>query len=227
MVYPSLILTCEHAGNQIPTRYRSFFADAEVSYSTQGWYDGARVVTVSLAESLGVSCFLHETSPFLVDINHTLGKSQLFSKLSQSFGDEDKQLLLDKYYFPYRLRVENAIAAAPKPVLHISIGTFSPNEASDISTSNVSLFIDAARELERTTAARLIKSVEQSFENLQLKKEEVKAESHDSFVSYLRTRFLADEYIGIEVKINQHKSIEGQLTVIAQALQNALLALAG
>jgi predicted N-formylglutamate amidohydrolase len=198
----TIIITCEHGGNQVPVRYRSLFPD-DVLASHRGWDPGALDVAVAISEALEVPCFAHQTTRLLVEANRSLGSHQLFSEFSNALGDEDKQLILDKYYFPYRLRVENAVALAAKPVFHFSIHSFTPVLNGTVRTTDVGILFDPARAIELQAAQTIHNLLTRELPDLRMDFNEPYKGVDDGFTTYLRTRFAEDEYCGIEVEVNQ------------------------
>lgn len=223
----SLLLSCEHAGNQVPVRYRSLFEHAEVLNSHLGWDPGALDIAVALSESLDLPCYTHLTTRLLVEVNRSLGNVQLFSALSQKLGDEDKQLILDKYYFPYRQRVENAINQLPKPVAHFSIHTFTPVLAEKIRLTDIGILFDPSRDGEKLLAEKLAEMVKIELPSSRIDFNEPYKGIEDGFTTYLRTRFTDEQYAGIELEVNQTLAISEKNELVVNALTKSLLQLRG
>ena len=221
----SILLTCEHAGNQVPVRYRSLFAEEEVLNSHRGWDPGALDIAAALSEELDLPCFTHQTTRLLVEVNRSLGHPQLFSEFSQSLGDEDKQLLLDKYYFPYRLRVENALAQLTKPALHLSIHSFTPVLNEKVRLTDIGILFDPTRIFESTISEKLLSSLQQSLPSLRIEFNEPYKGVDDGSTTYLRTRFSDEEYAGIEIEINQKLATSDELEKLIVALSASILSL--
>lgn len=221
----TILLSCEHAGNQVPVRYRSHLPTDEVLNSHRGWDPGALDVAVALSETLDLPCFTHQTTRLLVEVNRSLGHPQLFSDYSQAFGDEDKQLVLDKYYFPYRLRVENAIAMLAKPTLHLSIHSFTPVWNEQVRLTDIGILFDPMRSLETAIAEKLLVLLQQELPTFRIEFNEPYKGVDDGFTTYLRTRFSDEEYAGVELEINQKIATGGEVEKIITALRTSLLAL--
>jgi predicted N-formylglutamate amidohydrolase len=214
----TLIITCEHAGNQVPVRYRDLFTD-EVLASHRGWDPGALDIAVSISETLAAPCFTHQTTRLLVETNRSLGSNQLFSEFSNALADEDKQMILDKYYFPFRLRVEKAIAFAAKPVFHFSIHSFTPALEGVVRTTDVGILFDPARGIEKETALAMSNTLILDLSGMRIDFNEPYKGVDDGFTTYLRTRFSEDEYCGIEVEVNQkHVQVVRVATALIKAI---------
>ncbi len=223
----SLILSCEYAGNQVPIRYRGLFPTDEILNSPEGWDEGALDITVALSEALDVSCFTHQTTRLLVDVNQSLSNPHLFSVFTTGLGDEDKQLLLDKYYFPYRLRVEHALAMLPKPVVHLSIRSLPPAFQERIYLTDIGIVFDSQRTFEKTMALQLMSSLEQALGDFRIEFKDSAENATDGFTAYLRTRFSEEEYLGITIEINQKLLTPETIDKVTTALSFSLLALRG
>ena len=221
----SLILSCEYAGNQVPIRYRSLFPSDEILNSFEGWDPGALDITVALSEALDLPCFTHQTTRLLVDVNTSLGNPHLFSAFTINLGDEDKQMLLDKYYFPYRLRVEHALAILPKPVVHLSIRTLPTISQEKILLTDIGIAFNPQRVLEKHVASQLLTSLEQTQIDFRIDLNESADTSENGFTSYLRTRFSEEEYVGITLEINQKLITPETLEKVAGGLSLSLLPL--
>ncbi|MCU0384302.1 MAG: hypothetical protein MUF68_09585, partial [Cyclobacteriaceae bacterium] len=69
----------------------------------------------------GIECFKHYTAREIVNIQADLGSARLFSNSTKSFTDEEKQHILERYYFPYRLRISDFLRNIAKPVVWVDI----------------------------------------------------------------------------------------------------------
>jgi predicted N-formylglutamate amidohydrolase len=219
----SILITCEHAGNQVPVRYQSVFENNDVLNSPLAWDPGALDMAVGLSTALDVPCFVHQTTRLLVEVNCSVGNPMIFSEFSKPLGDEDKQLLLNKYYFPYRLRVENAIAKANKPVLHLSVHSFAPDINGGGQFAQIEIHIDAQRAFEKQISKKLINSFNEIPNPYRIQVNELHHKADDRFVAYLRTYFADEEYAGIEIYVNQDLADTPEIENIVAAIQRALL----
>lgn len=222
MAAPSIILTCEHAGNQVPVRYRSLFDNDGSLNSSLGWDIGALDIAVAVSEDLDLLLFSHQTTRLLVDVNCGLGNPNLFSQFSILLGDEDKQLLLDKYYFSYRLRIENALALMQKPVIHYSIHTFNSLADEIMPSPAIAILFSAQRDVEKSIGEKLIAHLQSILPDLQIGMSVPHFEEDDTFLSYLRRRFSEEEYAGITIAINQAQVNSLAVEKITRALREAL-----
>ena len=115
----------------------------------------------------------------------------------------EKQNLIDTIYLPYRNRVEKAIAEAQKPTLHLSIHTFTPVFNNQTRTVDIGLLFDPGRHSEKEFCEAFIHKLSDQFPHLTLRFNEPYQGIDDGLTTYLRTRFDASAYLGIEIEVNQ------------------------
>src|SRR5664279_2374466 len=108
-----LILTCEHAGNVVPARYRPLFVGHEDLLPThRGWDPGALLLAREMAKRFPAPLYFEEATRLLVDLNRSIGNPELHSEASRHLTLRGRREILDVYYHPHRRTVDEAVAAA-------------------------------------------------------------------------------------------------------------------
>jgi Predicted N-formylglutamate amidohydrolase len=103
----SLLVTCEHGGNEIPPRYRHLFKGHEALLKTHRGHDaGALVMAEEMAEAFKAPLFVSTVSRLLVDLNRSLGHPRLYSEATRTASKELRREILQAHYLPYRNQVE-------------------------------------------------------------------------------------------------------------------------
>jgi predicted N-formylglutamate amidohydrolase len=203
-----IIISCEHAGNKVPTQFRFLFKGKEsVLQSHLGWDPGAFSVARSLADALKVRLFHQDYSRLLIECNRSLDNPELFSKYSTGLNDMVKDYLIRKYYLSYRKKVERAIGKIldkGKPVLHLSIHSFTPALNGTKRKADLGLLYDPDRRSEEDFSVHLKNELETLSPNLLVKFNYPYLGTDDGFTTYLRTKFPDDSYAGIEIEVNQN-----------------------
>ncbi|HEX9651215.1 MAG TPA: N-formylglutamate amidohydrolase [Cyclobacteriaceae bacterium] len=203
-----IIISCEHAGNKVPTQFRFLFKGKEsVLQSHLGWDPGAFSVARSLADALKVRLFHQDYSRLLIECNRSLDNPELFSKYSTGLNDMVKDYLIRKYYLSYRKKVERAIGKIldkGKPVLHLSIHSFTPALNGTKRKADLGLLYDPDRRSEEDFSVHLKNELEILSPNLLVKFNYPYLGTDDGFTTYLRTKFPDDSYAGIEIEVNQN-----------------------
>ncbi|MCU0383082.1 MAG: hypothetical protein MUF68_03360, partial [Cyclobacteriaceae bacterium] len=88
------LLTVPFAGAQVPMRFAT-----SVGVLPNINFDIGNIAT-EIAKLLEIECFKHYTTREIVNVQADLGSAFLFSKISKKFTDEEKQHILERYYFP-------------------------------------------------------------------------------------------------------------------------------
>lgn len=200
----NLIITCEHAGNQVPDCYKHIFSDFnDVLVSHRGYDPGAVEIARFLATECSAPLFICETTRLLIEPNRSIDSHELYSTYSQKLFETDHEAILKQYYYPHRNGVEEVISKVSKPALHISIHTFTPVLDGNVRSVDLGLLFDPGRESETEFCKELLDGLEQSLPYLNIRFNEPYKGTDDGFTTYLRTKFNDREYLGIEIEVNQ------------------------
>jgi predicted N-formylglutamate amidohydrolase len=200
----NLIITCEHAGNQVPEHYDHIFSPIkDILESHRGYDPGALQIARFLATEHNAPLFICETTRLLIEPNRSLDNDQLYSEYSKKLFETDHEAILQRYYYPHRSGVQDLISKISKPVLHLSIHTFTPVLHGKERTVDLGLLFDPDRNSELTFCQTFMDSLEQTLPYLKIKFNEPYKGTDDGFTTYLRTKFDEDAYLGIEIEVNQ------------------------
>jgi predicted N-formylglutamate amidohydrolase len=220
----NLIITCEHAGNQVPSDYYHIFAELkEVLESHRGWDPGALEIAGFLATEFSAPFFKCDTTRLLIEPNRSLDSHQLYSEYSKHLFETDHESILSQYYHPHRNTVEELISKASKPVLHLSIHTFTPVLNGQVRKVDIGLLFDPGRKKETEFCQLMLPELEQNLSSFAIKFNEPYKGTDDGFTTYLRQKFRDEEYVGIEIEINQKYIKTEKWELIAIGLKDALL----
>lgn len=199
-----LLITCEHGGNHIPSRWKSHFVDAEQALKSHRGYDpGALELAKDIAKQFKAPLIASTTSRLLVELNRSLHHPKLFSAWTRALSRQEKEMILKEFYLPYRTQVEKVISAN-LPVLHLSIHSFTPELDGEIRQTEIGLLYDPSRPREKQFATEwkqaLRKRAPSSF---RVRANYPYLGKADGFTTFLRTKWKDSAYIGIELEINQ------------------------
>jgi predicted N-formylglutamate amidohydrolase len=222
-MYASLLITCEHAGNEVPDEYADFFiGQQEILMSHRGWDPGAFHVAQFLAEKQNTVLFSHPITRLLIEPNRSLDHPQLFSVFTNVFSEGEKSKLISIFYLPYRKEVENAIGRLKNPVLHLSIHSFTPVLNDIVRAVDIGLLFDPSRSFETGFCNRYLENLKQLLPAMRIEFNEPYLGIDDGFTTYLRKKFCDGEYAGIEIEINQKFMNTPDVAIIQSALSKAL-----
>lgn len=207
------LITCEHGGNRIPSSYRHLFADSEALLQTHRGYDaGALAMASDLAGALAAPLFIATTSRLLIDLNRSIGHPRLYSEATRAAPVRVRREILERYYLPYRNKVEANVAEAVvhgSRVIHIASHSFTPELGGVVRNADIGLLYDPARLGETELSLRWQAQLKVFTPNLRVRRNYPYAGKSDGFTAYLRRRFPAEVYIGIELEINQNLIFNG------------------
>lgn len=207
MTTDRFLITCEHAGNRIPSRYRDLFRGREALLRTHRGYDvGALRVARELSAMLSAPLLVSTVSRLLIDLNRSPGQPDLFSEATRAISAELQHEIQTRYYLPYRTKAETMIAqeiARGARVIHISCHSFTPELHGERRDADIGLLFDPERGGEVHLCRRWRIALQAYAAALKARMNYPYTGTADGFTVYLRQRFPADRYLGIELEINQ------------------------
>jgi predicted N-formylglutamate amidohydrolase len=200
-----ILITCEHASNQIPKKYTHLFTGMkQILNSHRGWDIGALFLTKKISTALKVPYFPGLTSRLVVELNRSLTNPSLFSSFTKILSQAEKKELLEVHYFPFRTGIEKEIRdkiEKKAPVIHIAIHSFTPKLNGIARETDIGVLYDPKRPREKHWARQF----KASFANspLRVRLNYPYRGTSDGFPTYLRDKFPLNDYIGIELEVNQ------------------------
>jgi predicted N-formylglutamate amidohydrolase len=208
-----LIVTCEHAGNEVPDEYRLLFAGHEHLLPThRGWDPGALVLAREMADRFGAPLYFDTTTRLLVDLNRSVGTPDLHSEATRHLPLTARRAILDRYYHPHRRKAEGAIGAgveSGRRVVHIASHSFTPELNGQVRTADIGLLYDPARPGEVDFANAWLAALARRDATLRLRRNYPYLGTSDGLTMALRRRHPPEHYVGIELEVNQRYVEEG------------------
>jgi predicted N-formylglutamate amidohydrolase len=145
----SLVITCEHGGNRIPSRYRGLFKSKQILlHSHRGFDPGALNMAKDLASAFTAPLVTSTVSRLLVDLNRSVGHPNLHDEVIRKQTPELRNTIVKQYYQPYRTQTEKLVreAIANKgQVFHLSSHSFTPEWDGKVRNADIGLLYDPAR----------------------------------------------------------------------------------
>jgi len=199
-----LLFTCEHAVNDIPPEFGAYFLPHQDVLNTHRGIDfGALTIAQHLSKAFSLPLYAATISRLLIEHNRSLGHRSSFSEFSINLSQDEKERLIQTYYLPYRQSVQQYIQEnidAGFQVCHLSIHSFTPIWNGLPRNAEIGLLYNPKRPSEKALAKRWQKLLNPTART------RLNYPYHgdsDSFTTSLRKLFPDDEYIGIEVEVNQ------------------------
>ncbi|MEX1042718.1 MAG: N-formylglutamate amidohydrolase [Pirellulaceae bacterium] len=204
---PSILITCEHGGNDVPPDYAAWFAGHEELLETHRGYDpGTLTLSRELAKGLGAKFFYSTVTRLLVDLNRCPTSRSLLSEVTRDRTREEREDLLKGYYHPYRREVRDWIGQeieAGRQVLHLGIHSFTPELHGKIRRADLGLLYNAAHPLEKKFCDQWHPALAQLLPTATIRRNYPYLGTSDGHTTTLRNHFPADRYAGIELEVNQ------------------------
>jgi len=227
-----LLVTCEHGGNRVPSRWRSLFTGgAALLASHRGLDIGSLAMARRIAAAFGAPLIASRTTRLLVDLNRSIGHPRLFSAVTRPLPRAERDRILARHYEPYRREVESSIArhvTAGRRVLHVSSHSFTPELDGEVRNADIGLLYDPRRQRERALAARWKSAILELEPAFRVRFNYPYAGRADGLTTALRRRFPDAAYAGIELEVNQRHPLSGGSEwrrlrrTLAAALESAL-----
>ncbi len=229
----ALVISCEHAVNTVPSAYLDLFKSHLPVLQTHQAIDfGAVTLAAHLAKITNCNYVAATTTRLLIDCNRSLTHHQCFSEWTNPLDSAEKQSLIATYYQPFRQRVIQCIkqhVAAGQRVLHLSIHSFTPFLHGIKRQTDIGLLYDPSRVGEKKFSRDWKAVLSQQAPAYRVRMNYPYRGTSDGFTSALRKTYSSgDEYIGIEVEINealmtsdasQHALIEAITQSLLELLQ--------
>ena len=203
----TLILSCEHGGNRIPAEYRHLFRGADsVVASHRGWDPGALDLARYLGRHFHVPVAKETLCRLLVEPNRAPSNPRIWSKYSAGLAPVEKQRVLDRYWWPYRRKVEARVreqVARGNSVYHVAVHSFVPVLGGERRNAEICLLYDPARPGEKAMCLRWAAILREMDPDVRVRRNYPYRGIADGLPTWLRRRYPNGKYAGVELEINQ------------------------
>jgi predicted N-formylglutamate amidohydrolase len=207
-----MLVTCEHGGNRIPAPYRRWFRGEEALLASHRGYDpGALAMARTLAAATDATLIATTVSRLLVELNRSPHNPRVFSAMVRRAPPALRQELFERYYRPYHEAVVQQVACAiagGARVLHLGSHSFTPALDGIVRNTDIGLLYDPARRREAALCDRWHDALN-ALGEWRVRRNYPYAGSGDGLPTLLRRRFGADDYLGVELEINQRHPLTG------------------
>lgn len=203
----ALLITCEHATNYVPVRWRAAFARKEEALFThRAWDPGALVLAEELVAQFDAQMFRGQVTRLLVDLNRRVESKDVFSEFSRALDADKRKLLLHLYHWPFRIAVQDAVAEHirnGRGVLHLSCHSFTPVLKGKKRNAEIGLLFDPRRKPEAALCGAWQRKLTRALPDCRVRANYPYRGTSDGTTTLLRKQFPANRYSGIEIELNQ------------------------
>lgn len=203
-MYQSVVFSCEHAGNHVPNEFIHLFQDEpEVIQTHRGWDPGAWTLAQFFASSLNAPLLGCESTRLLIEANRSEDSPELFSIFSKRLDSKQKEKLYTEIYQPYRNQLQEMIEVSPKPVLHLSIHSFTPVWNGVERAVDIGILFDPDKKSETDYSHQFKDELDKNLPDLKIRFNEPYRGTDDGITTWLRNFYPDANYTGIEIEVNQ------------------------
>lgn len=203
----TVLLTCEHGGNDVPAAYRQLFEGQKDALESHRGYDiGALGVALQMASRLSTPIIFSTTTRLLIDLNRSLDRPDAFSEYSRDLAPNDRDRIIAEFYKPYRSSVEqvaSAVISSGHRLLHIGVHSCTDELHGTTRDLDISLLFDEARPREKELCERWRSQLQRLAPDFRYPFNEPYNGSDDGLTTTLRGEFGPDKYLGIEIELRQ------------------------
>ena len=198
-------MSCEHATNRVPARYRQVLRGASRALAShRGWDPGAIELARRLARCFGAPLHIARASRLVVDTNRSEDHPRVFSEWSRRLAPSERTRALDELWRPHRSAVEASVRArAACAATHVSVHSFTPRLDGRTRTVDIGLLFDPARAREVALVDAWIAALGPRLPGLRIHRNRPYRGTSDGLTTALRKELGGRLYAGIEVEISQ------------------------
>lgn len=204
--FDALLVTCEHATNAVPSRFRRAFAtNPEVLHTHRAWDPGAAVLAADFERAFGVNAHVGTMTRLLIDLNRRPQSPGLCSEFTPP---DARSELITSYHQPWRAGVlaEAKNLCANGKLLHVSCHSFVPVWQGIDRNVDLALLYDPARKLEKLTADAWIQTLPEVRPGFRVRRNNPYRGVTDGVCTWLRKQLPATRYAGLEIELNHRYS---------------------
>ena len=211
----TLLLSCEHGGNKVPTEYHRLFAPhRELLQTHRGWDPGTKQLAESWQQELQCELHVATVTRLLVDLNRSPNHRSAFSEITRDLPLEVKQKMLAVYHSPHRQQIIDSVKKsvdAGRRVLHVGVHSFTPQLNGEVRNADISLLYDPASSWELDLCNRWRELLRETKLGPRVRLNYPYRGNSDGLTTTLRKLVPADCYAGIEIEVNQAIPLAGGL----------------
>lgn len=222
----AVVVSCEHAGNAVPGRYRVLFAAHRRLLESHAGYDrGALAMARALAAAFDAPLAAATVSRLLIDLNRSEGHPKLYSAVTRGASVELRREIFERHYAPHRAAVETLVArsiGSGRQVLHLCAHSFAGRYEGRERNADVGLLYDPVRANEAALCEAWQRELRAIAPELRVRRNYPYLGKTDGFASWFRRRHPNAHYVGIELELNQATMVAPQARARRQRVIDAL-----
>lgn len=201
----ALLLTCEHAGREVPERWAHRFRGLEhLLDSHRGQDPGAVAVARAMAGLLEAPLLLHRVTRLLADVNRSESHPRVLGEPVRRLPGPEREAILAEHHRPHRRAVEAEVGrllGEHGGAVHVGIHTFTPVLDGRPRTTGIGLLYDPGRAGERGLAGLWAESLREALTEITVHRNRPYRGISDGLTTTLRGRLGEERYRGLELEV--------------------------
>lgn len=200
----STLITCEHASQAVPARWRHLFVghEAEIA-SHRGWDAGTPELGRRLADRLGAPLLAGRATRLLIDLNRSAGHARRYSEWTRKLPGAERARIERDWWLPHWRAYQSYLENLPGRIIHIACHSFTPVFDGELRRLDVGLLYDPARRPEKAFCQRLRRAIEERRPDLPVRMNAPYRGTANGLGQQHRRQFPADRLVTVELEINQ------------------------
>jgi predicted N-formylglutamate amidohydrolase len=200
--FSALLVTCEHASNAVPARWRkAFAADRAVLKTHRAWDPGAVILARELAREFDAPVFEGGMTRLLIDLNRRNNSTNAFSEFTPASARAELGRIHNDWRDDVRFQATELVATGR--LLHISCHSFTPVLRGQVRNAEIGLLYDPRRKLEKSVADSWTESLSAALPNMRIRRNYPYTGISDGLTTWLRRKLPEGKYAGFEIELNQ------------------------
>lgn len=209
----AFVLSCEHAGNEVPPGYAYLFKNAGEALNSHRGFDAGAYELFRVMKRIGVDYAQYNiVTRLLIDMNRSLWRKTLFSEFSGVLSATEKQKVIDQYYWPFRngfkSKVDDLLHGSSR-IIHVSVHAFTPVWKGEVRDADVGLLYNPSFGEEKALACLWRNIIKESMPGFKVRMNYPYLGKTDGHVAALRNQLGPLRYAGIELEMNQKYAGDG------------------
>lgn len=225
----ALLISCEHAGNEVPPEYEHLFASPgaqDLLRSHRGWDPGALPVAIDLALHLPAPLVSCVVTRLLVETNRSLHAPDLFSAFTRDLPQGERDRIMERYYWPHRNRIEQFITdltGSGQRVLHLGVHSCTDELSGNRREFELGLLFDPQRTFEQQVVDHITEYFERTHPHYRIVHNQPYLGTDDGLTTEMRKQFPDHAYAGIELELRQgHIEEKEEAMALSKAIASSV-----
>ncbi len=213
----SLLISCEHAGNEVPPEWDHLFRGRRrLLRGHRGWDSGALELAESIARIVGVHRIHACTATrLLADVNRSPHNPDVWSEITRGLPPSDKERLLAAIWRSYRIPLQahlEELIEQHNAAFHLSVHAFTPVLDGVRRNVDIGLLYDPSDASAVAFCRQWRDQLQTIAPHLRVRFNSPYRGIRDGAVPALRRVFGFQRYLGIELEVSQglRKTTGGQ-----------------